>query len=96
MSYTVGKSVSVRMHKRGAPFNGAVGVNVDGTIFGYVSQFHVDSLSHMSYYLDKYFVPREVVAQTRKNGGKFYFDAGNEITINADVLEDAFRRLGIL
>lgn len=93
MSYELGKSVSVRLHSRGKPVNGEVGVSADGTTFGYVSR---GQLSHMSYYLDKWFVPAEVVAEARAQGGKFYFDVGNVFTIDADVLEDAFRRLDLL
>lgn len=93
MSYELGKSVSVRVHSRGVPENGEVGVNEDRTIFGYVAYGRI---THMSYRLDEFFVPSEVIANTRGGDGKFYFDWGNKFTIDADVLEDAFRRLDLL
>ena len=82
MSYELGKSV------------GRVGLNKAGTMFGHVSRFHNDSLSFMSYSLDQYFVPKEVVADARARGGQFYF-MGNEFMISADELERAFKELGI-
>lgn len=91
--YDLGKSVAVTLERHGKPEPGEVGVNVDGTMFGYVSR---GALTLMSYSLDSTFVPMEVVATTRERGALFFFDVGNDFTISADELERAFRELGLL
>lgn len=91
--YKLGKSVAVELERRGKPEAGEVGVNRDGTVFGYVSR---GALSLMSYSLDSTFVPAEVIATTRERGGLFFFDFGNDFTISADELERAFRELRLL
>jgi len=93
--YALGKSVDVQLRDHGKPYDGKVGVGQDGTIFGLVAEFYGE-LSYMSYRLDEYFVPSDVVATTRAKSGLFYFDVGNELTIDVDELERAFRELGLL
>jgi hypothetical protein len=90
-------------------FEARVAVNHDGTIFGLVDDWylpydlpdHVIRLSMMSYYLDKYFQPAEVIARLREAGanGRFLFDAGQSrapLWAEADDMERAFQELGLL
>lgn len=88
-------------------FDGKVGVSTCGTIFGLVDGWSLPydlpnaRLTHMSYRLDKYFVPAEVIARLREPAfGKFLFNAGgmgmSALWVEVDDLEDAFRELGLL
>lgn len=92
-AYDLGKSVAVTLLRHGKPEPGEVGVNADGTIFGYVVR---GELTHMSYRLDEYFVPAEVIARRGDGDTPFYFDAGGRFAISIYELERAFRALGLL
>lgn len=93
-------------------YDGRVGVNADGTIFGLVDDWHlpydlpndVIRLSHMSYYLDEWFAPAKVIERLRDEvlnpQGRFLFNAGGmgmaALWVEADDMERAFRELGLL
>jgi glucose-6-phosphate 1-dehydrogenase len=92
-TYDLGKSVAVTLLRHGKPEPGEVGVNTDRTIFGYVAR---GELTHMSYRLNEYFVPANVISARREKGIPFYFHAGDRLSISASELERAFRELGLL
>lgn len=91
--YDLGKSVAVTLEYGGKSEPGEVGINKDGTVFGYVSR---GAITFMSYLLSDHFIPAKVIALCREKDAPFYFDYGNKFTISADELERAFRELGIL
>jgi hypothetical protein len=90
-------------------FNGQVGTTQDGKIFGLIHGYHwpnyrpeVPELTHMSYRLDEYFQPAEVIAKMREDGqlGVFLFNVGgmgvSALWAEADDMEQAFRELDLL
>lgn len=91
-------------------YEARVGVSRDGEIFGLVDDWHlpydlpddVIRLSMMSYRLDEFFVPADVIARLREPGiiGRFLFNAGGmgvaALWAEADDMERAFRDLGLL
>jgi hypothetical protein len=90
-------------------FNGRVGVTADEKIFGLVRGWHmphylpeVPELSHMSYRLDEYFRPAEVIARMREEGQLkiFLFNAGgmgmSALWAEVDDMERAFQELDLL
>lgn len=91
-------------------YEARVGVSRDGEIFGLVDDWHLSydlpddciRISMMSYRLDEYFVPAEVIDRMRDDGanGRFLFNAGGmgvvALWAEADDMERAFRELDLL
>jgi hypothetical protein len=93
-------------------YDGRVGVTEDepgkdrifGLIWGWSLSYEVDppELTHMSYYLDKYFQPAEIIARMREEGQMsiFLFNAGgmgmSALWAEVDDMERAFQELGLL